>query len=239
MLNFEETVLNIRKAKIGDERAKELLIEHNSSLLKSIVKRFYKKGVEYEDLYQLACVGFLKAIYNFDETFSVKFSTYAVPMIIGEIKRFLRDDGEVKVSRLIKTLSYKINLYTQSQIKQGKPSPTIKELCSHFEVEKDEVVLAINSTNPLVSLFESVDDGSDKKIELKDKIPSKENEEDLVEKIMLKNAISNLSDRERQIIDLRFYKDKTQQEIARILNISQVQVSRLEKATINKLKQKM
>ncbi len=239
MLSFEDTIFYIRKAKLGDESAKETLLINNTSLLKSIVKRFYKKGVEYEDLYQLACMGFLKAINNFDESFSVRFSTYAVPMIVGEIKRFLRDDGEVKVSRIIKTLSYKINLYCQSQIKEGKPSPSVVELCKAFNVDKEDVVLAIGSVNPLVSLFESVDDGSEKKIELKDKIPSMDNEEDMIDKIMLKKAISELGERERRIIELRYFFDKTQQEIADLLSISQVQVSRLEKQTLKKLKSKM
>lgn len=239
MLSSEETLKYIRLAKLGDENAKELLLQNNTSLLKSIIKRFCSKGVEYDDLYQLASIGFLKAIYNFDEKFSVKFSTYAVPMIIGEIKRFMRDDGQVKVSRIIKNLSYKINAYIQERVRQGCESPKVQELATMFEVDKEDIILALGSLKPVISLSsETVGDG-DKKVELGEKLPSKENEDDLVDKIMLKKAIDELDERERKIIILRYFKDRTQSEIAKELNVSQVQVSRLEQNTLKKLKQKM
>ncbi len=239
MLSSEETIECIRLAKSGDENAKEKLLINNTSLLKSIIKRFCKKGVEYDDLYQLACIGFLKAINNFDENFSVRFSTYLVPMIIGEIKRFMRDDGQVKVSRIIKNLSYKINLYIQTRIKEGKESPTVTEIAEKFQVEKEDVILALGSQKPILSLSDTTKDDGDKPIELHEKLPSKDNEDDLVDKIMLKKAIESLDEREQKIILLRYYKDKTQSEIAKELGVSQVQVSRIEQSTLKKLKQKM
>lgn len=239
MLSSEETTTYLRLAKDGDENAKEILLVNNSSLLKSIIKRFYKKGVEYDDLYQLASLGFLKAVYNFDEAFNVRFSTYAVPMIIGEIKRYMRDDGSVKVSRLIKNLSYKINAYTQEALKNGRQSPTVSELSEHFNVERDDVILAIGSLKPLVSLSESITDESDKPIELIDKLPSKEGEDDLVDKIMLRQMVNELPDRERKIIVWRYFHDRTQSEVAKELGVSQVQISRLEANTLKKLKSKM
>lgn len=239
MLNCEQTYYYIKQAKNGDEKAKECLLLNNTLLLKSIIKRFYKKGVEYDDLYQLACLGFIKAIYNFDEKFGVVFSTYAVPMIIGEIKRFLRDDGSVKVSRLIKSLGYKINQYTQSLQKEGAESPSVEELSVKFDVEKEDIVLALSSQKPIVSLFETVNDDSDKPVELIDKLPAKESEDELIDNIMLKQIIEDLPERERKIIIMRYYKDKTQSEIAKELGVSQVQVSRLESNTLKKLKMKM
>ncbi|MGN0818917.1 MAG: sigma-70 family RNA polymerase sigma factor [Christensenellaceae bacterium] len=239
MLSVNETYELIKLAKNGDESAKEKLLLNNTSLLKSIIKRFNKKGVEYDDLYQLASLGFFKAILNFDESFNVRFSTYAVPMIIGEIKRFMRDDGQVKVSRIIKNLSYKINQYVESRVKSGFQQPTIEELSEVFNVDKDDVVLALGSAKPVLSLNESVNDDGDKPVELGDKIAGDFLEDDMLDRIMLKQFISELGEKEKRIIELRYFFDKTQQEIANELNVSQVQVSRLEAQTLKKLKSKM
>lgn len=237
MLSAEESVFYLRKAKQGDLKAKEVLLENNDLLIKSIVKRFRNKGVEYDDLYQLGCMGFLKAIKNFDEKFGVVFSTYAVPMIIGEIKRFLRDDGTVKVSRIIKSQASKINAFIQSRSAEDGQAPTLDEICAALEMQREDVVLALDSSKLPLSLSESVDDGTgDKKIELIDKIPSDEREEDMIDKLLLKTMIDGLPERERKIIIMRYYRDNTQSEIADALGVSQVQISRIENKIIKQFK---
>ncbi len=239
MLSSEETLELIRKAQNNDDRAKERLIVENTSLIKCIVKRFSGRGVEFDDLFQLGAMGLIKAIYNFDEKFSVRFSTYAVPMIMGEIKRFLRDDGSIKVSRILKTLSQRINIYVEVLKGEGKPSPTIESLAEKFCVTTDDVVLALGSQNKLISLYDNVGDDGDSSIELIEKIADKEREDDFIEKIMLNNLVSELPERERKLIVLRYYKDKTQSEVAKELGVSQVQISRLENKIIEKLKLKL
>ena len=155
MLSSLETLTHIRRAKAGDNESKEILINNNVLLIKSIVYRFKNKGIEYDDLYQLGCIGFLKAIKNFDESFNVKFSTYAVPMIIGEIKRFLRDDGNVKISRIIKQNSYKILKFNEEFLLKNNREPTVKEIAEGLRLEQEDVVLAIDSSKMTVSLYES------------------------------------------------------------------------------------
>ncbi len=238
MLSFEETIKHIRLAKNGDNKSKEILIKNNVLLIKSIVNRFKNKGVDYDDLFQLGSVGLLKAIYNFDEKFGVKFSTYAVPMIIGEIKRFLRDDGEIKISRIIKMQAINISKYVEKQLKETGSEPTIEEISKALNMDKEEVVFAIDSTKITVSLYENVNDGDDKSLTLIDKIPSNFTEDDYVDKLLLKNLINDLSYREQQIIKLRYFKDKTQGEVAKILGVSQVQVSRLENKILTTLANK-
>ena len=238
MLSFEETIAHIRLAKNGDNNSKEILIKNNVLLIKSIVNRFKNKGVDYDDLFQLGSMGLLKAIYNFDEKFGVKFSTYAVPMIIGEIKRFLRDDGEIKISRIIKMQAINISKYIEKRVVETGSEPTIEEISKALNMEKEEVVFAIDSTKITVSLYENVNDGEDKSQTLIDKIPSNFTEDDYVDKLLLKNLINKLTYREQQIINLRYFKDKTQGEVAKILGVSQVQVSRLENKILNVLASK-
>ena len=239
MLEKDLTLDLLRKAKTGDKSAKETLIVENSSLLKSIVKRFLGRGVEYDDLFQLASIGFLKAIANFDEKFSVKFSTYAVPMIIGEIKRFLRDDGSVKISRIIKSLGAKIRKVVEERKDKNLPEPTVEELATEFGVEKDDVVLALGSSKQTVSIYERMNDDGIKPIEFVDTVESEETEDDLTDKLLLKDLIGGLNERERQVIVLRYYSDRTQSEVAKMLGVSQVQVSRLETKIIEKMKKKI
>ena len=169
-LTPEETLPLLLRAKNGDDDAKTKLIQGNFPLIKSVVKKYIGRGTEYDDLYQIGCVGFLKAIKNFDEKFEVKFTTYAVPMIAGEIKRFLRDDGEIKISRAIKTLSTKIRAFSEVYKKQYYAEPTISEIAKHFNVDEAEVVYAIDSTRPMVSLYEKIDDSSDNSASMIDKI---------------------------------------------------------------------
>ncbi len=228
MLDEQETLALIRSAKAGDGAAKETLLTHNSSLLKSILRRYLGKGVEYDDLFQLASLGFLKAISGFDESFGVKFSTYAVPMIAGEIKRFLRDDGSVKVSRAIKRTARELNRYIEEySLAHGEP-PTTKQLAEAFAMEEGDVVLALGSTRMPVSIYEQADYKDDKTATLADKLPAKEGQEELLDRMILREAIEKLPEREKKIVMLRYFRDMTQSEVAKAIGVSQVQISRIE-----------
>ncbi len=224
----------LRKAKTGDEEAKEIIFKNNSPLIKSIIRRFIGKGVEYEDLYQIACIGFLKAVNNFDESFGVKFSTYTVPMIIGEIKRYMRDNGAIKVSRTLKILANKINRFIDEYQTETGVSPPVELIAEKFEISPDEVVVAMDSAKMPLSIYDKFDDDEEGQ-ELIDKIPLND-EESMVDKIQLSSAIQGLNEREKKIIFLRYFRDRTQTEIAEELGVSQVQVSRLENKIINKIR---
>lgn len=237
MLNQENLLDYVRKAKQGDNSAKSVLFEHNAPLIKSIIRRFKDKGVEYEDLYQIACIGFLKAINNFNEQFEVKFSTYCVPMIIGEIKRYIRDNGAIKVSRTIKILANKINRYIDEYQTTHNNSPDVDDIALKFGVERDDVVVAMDSSRLPLSIYDKYED-EDEGQELIDKIPADYGEEKLINKIQLKEVIADLTEREQKIIVLRYFRDKTQTEIAENLGVSQVQVSRLENKIIEKMRLK-
>ena len=237
MLNQEEMLDCIRKAKLGDEIAKEKLFVSNTPLIKSIVKRFQNKGVEYDDLYQIACIGFLKAVNNFDNSFGVKFSTYTVPMIIGEIKRYMRDNGAIKVSRTIKILANKINRFIGEYQAKFSSSPTVELIADTFKVSGEEVVVALDSAKMPLSLYEKFDE-DDEGQELVDKICDDQNEEKMIDKIHISSIIESLSEREQKIIVLRYFRDKTQSEISKLLGVSQVQVSRLENKIIDKIRLK-
>ncbi|MBR4003645.1 MAG: SigB/SigF/SigG family RNA polymerase sigma factor [Clostridia bacterium] len=239
MLEYEETLKLLNKAKDGDEKAKELLIENNSPLVKSIVRRYKNKGVEYDDLYQLGCVGFVKAINNFDTSFNVKFSTYAVPMIAGEIKRFLRDDGSVKVSRSIKSQYYNMQKYIdQIRLKTGEP-PTTKQLAEQFNIEEPEVMFILESSRMPVSIYETLDKESSNGQVILDKLVNYDEVSSLFDKMVLTEVLKELEDKDRKLIMLRYFRDKTQSEVAQILNVSQVQVSRLENKILAKMKNKL
>ena len=213
MLNQEQTLDYIRKAKSGDERAKEIIFENNSALVKSIIRRFVGKGVEYEDLYQIACIGFLKAIQNFDETFDVKFSTYTVPMIIGEIKRYIRDNGAIKVSRTIKILANKINHFIYQYQTVNNNAPTVDMIANEFKITQEDVVIAMDSAKMPLSLYEKYDD-EEEGIELIDKLSYSEDEDKTLNNIHLSNIIDALEEREKKVVIMRYFRDKTQSEIA-------------------------
>ncbi len=238
MLSFEETLTLIRRSKEGDSESKEILLKNNVMLIRSLVSRFKNKGVDYDDLFQLGSIGFLKAINNFDESFNVRFSTYAVPMILGEIKRFLRDDGEIKVSRLIKMQASEISKFVEKQLKDKGVEPTVEEIAKALNMEKEDVVFALDSSKMPISIYERVEDGDDAGLSLIDKLPSNYLEDEHIDSLYLKSLISTLDEREQQIIYLRYFKDKTQGEVARILGVSQVQVSRLEMRILAKLRKK-
>lgn len=235
MLNAEEQTALLRRAKSGDENSKNLLFTDNAPLIKSLIRRFVNKGVEYEDLYQIACIGFLKAINNFDESFGVKFTTYTVPMIIGEIKRYMRDNGAIKVSRTLKILANKINKYIDDyKTAHGEP-PSVSVLAEEFGISGDDVVVAMDSARMPLSINEKLDE-DDENSELINKIADEDGENKLVDKIHVMDIIDRLDDRERKIVIMRYFRDRTQTEVAESLGVSQVQVSRLETKIIEKIK---
>lgn len=240
MLSFEQTNRLLILAKNGDLRAKSILIQENENLIRCIVKKFRSKGECVDDLYQIACVGFLKAINNFDLSYGVRFSTYLVPMVAGEIKRYLRDDGPIKVSRIIKMQRQRINKYIERYKDEHMgESPTLEEVCASLDIEKSDAVMALDSAKMPLSLFEKQDD-DEGGLELIDKISDDgENENDLIDKIMLRAIIDSLPLREKKIVLLRFFRDKTQSETAKAIGVSQVQVSRLESKIIQNIKEKI
>ena len=227
----------IRRAQEGDKQAKEQLIKENNGLIWSAVKRFSGRA-EQDDLYQIGVIGLLKCIEKFDFTYEVKFSTYAVPMIIGEIKRFLRDDGTIKVSRSLKELSFRIRRIQEESIKNNNKEPTIRELSVKLETDTDDIILAIESARAVESLFIKTGE-QDSQTLLIDQLKASSENDILIENIALKEALKYLNRKERQIIIMRYYQDKTQTDIAKQLGISQVQVSRIEKKVLQSMKKAM
>ena len=239
MLDEKTTIEYIRRAKTGEQWAKQELIEQNVSLVKSIVKRYLGKGVDYDDLFQIACMGFLKAIAGFDERFGVKFSTYAVPMIAGEIKRFMRDDDSVKVSRAMKQTAKEMNAFVEEYtLAQGK-QPSVREIAEKFGLDEAETVFVLGSSKMPVSLYGGTDfkDGNER--ELIETLPATDDSEDWLDKMLLRGAIEGLPERERKIIVLRYFRDMTQSEVAERIGVSQVQVSRIESRIIKEFRVKL
>lgn len=238
MLDNTETRALIKRAQGGDEEAKNLLIQHNFPLVKSIIKRFKTSHVEYEDLYQIGCVGFIKAINNFDTSFDVKFSTYAVPMVIGEIKRFLRDDGFIKVSRSVKMQNIYITRFIEEYTLKNAMPPTLKQIAEKFSIDEEELVFIMDSAKMPISIYTPFENEKSGLL-LIDRFKAFDETENVMTKIMLKEALKTLPERERKIVLLRYFRDKTQSEIAKELQISQVQVSRLENKVLETLKEKL
>ena len=236
---MEEMSVLIEKSHAGDKQAREVLIEKNLGLVHHIVKRFLNRGVDAEDLFQIGCIGLMKAVDKFDLAFDVKFSTYAVPMISGEIKRFLRDDGMVKVSRSLKENGWKITrAREQFQHEHGR-EPTLEEIAKVTGLSTEEVVMAMDAGAEVESIYKSVYQSDGNEIYLVDQIAGKNNErEKLLNHMLLKQRLSELEGEERELIRLRYFQGKTQTEVAGRLGISQVQVSRLEKRILRRLRDK-
>ncbi|MEA4849348.1 MAG: RNA polymerase sporulation sigma factor SigF [Clostridiaceae bacterium] len=236
-LTQDEFLELISRAQSGDPEAENFLVENNIGLVRSVVKRFLNRGCEYDDLIQIGSIGLLKAIKKFDAGFNVKFSTYAIPMIIGEIKRFLRDDGIIKVSRNLKEIANRAHIAKETLEKDYGREPTISEIASVLEISKEDLVVALESVQSTEYLYETIhqDDGSP--ILLIDRISCSEEDDDIIDKLALKEVLSALDPRERQIIMLRYFKDMTQCQVAQMLGMSQVQVSRIEKKIIGKLRE--
>ena len=239
MLDEKLTIEYVRSAKAGDNKAKEALIEHNVSLVKCIVKRYLGKGVDYDDLFQIACIGFLKAIAGFDESFGVKFSTYAVPMIAGEIKRFMRDDGSVKVSRAMKQTAKEMNAFVEEYTLAHGKQPQISVIAEKFGMDEAETVFVMGSSKMPVSLYSGTDYKDGKARELVETLPAEDRQEDWLDKMLLRGAIDELPEREKKIIVLRYFRDMTQSEVAKCIGVSQVQVSRIENRIIKQFREKL
>lgn len=238
ILNHEETVKLIKMAQTGDKEAQSILVSHNLGLVRSVLKRFSNRGYEKEDLYQLGCIGLVKAIEKFDFNYDVRFSTYAVPMIIGEIKRFLRDDGMIKVSRSLKQTAGKVKNMKETLFKQLGREPTLQEISDQLNIPKEDIVMALDSNLQLDYLYDVIHQDDGAPVHLIDKISETKAEDDgeVVNRLALVEVLSKLKSREKQIIILRYFKDKTQTEIANLLGISQVQVSRIEKKVLGQMK---
>ncbi|MFB5661580.1 RNA polymerase sporulation sigma factor SigF [Alteribacillus sp. HJP-4] len=225
----------IRLSQKGDKEARNTIIQRNTRLVWSVVQRFLNRGYEADDLFQIGVIGLIKSVDKFDLSYEVKFSTYAVPMIIGEIQRFIRDDGTVKVSRSLKELNNKIRRTKEELTKTLGYIPTLQNIADELELPVEEIVFATEANRSLSSLNETVYENEGDPITLMDQI-AEQGESGWFEQIALKEGIEQLEDRERLIVYLRYYKDKTQSEVAGRLGISQVQVSRLEKRILEKLK---
>ncbi|HEX2947714.1 MAG TPA: RNA polymerase sporulation sigma factor SigF [Clostridia bacterium] len=236
-----DTIQLILKAKEGDKAAQSILVEKNIGLVWSIVRRFQNRGHETDDLFQIGCIGLIKAINKFDTTFDVKFSTYAVPMIIGEIKRFLRDDGIIKVSRSLKEISNKAHIAKEVMSKELGREPTISEMAQRLEISTEELVMAVEAGHTPESLYNPVGEGDHSSLMLIDRLDDNLNDDetDIIDKIALKQVMDTLKPREKQIIILRYFKEQTQVQIAKMLGISQVQVSRIERKILDDIRNRI
>ena len=237
VLKAEEKEELFRRIKEGDEEARELYIKGNLRLVLSVIKRFSNNNENMDDLFQIGCIGLIKAIDNFDTTLNVKFSTYAVPMIIGEIRRYLRDNNSIRVSRSLRDIAYRAIYAKESYMKSNLKEPTIAEIANEIGIEKEMIVYAMDAIQNPVSLFEPVYTEGGDTLYVMDQISDKKNKEETwVENLSLREAINRLNKRERHIIDLRFYEGKTQMEVAQEIRISQAQVSRLEKNALKTMR---
>lgn len=226
----------IQKSQAGDRDATEILVTENSGLIWSVVRRFLGRGTEADDLYQLGCLGFLKAVEGFDPGFGTQFSTYAVPKISGEIRRFLRDDGAVKVSRTLKEQAYSIRTARNALTASLDREPTLSELAEYTGLTTEEIAMAETATASTESIYkEKGEDG----FRLENMLTDTQSEEKLVEQISLRQAIARLPEREARVIGLRYFHGLTQERVSRVLQVSQVQVSRIEKRAIEKLRELM
>lgn len=237
-LDDEEVKRLIALSQKGDMAAREMLVNCNIRLVWSVVQRFLNRGYEPEDLFQIGCIGLLKSVDKFDLSYDVKFSTYAVPMIIGEIQRFLRDDGTLKVSRSLKEMANKVRKAKDDLSKKLGRLPTVKEVAKELGISPEDVVLAQEANKPPSSIHETVFENDGDPITLMDQI-AEDQEEKWFDNLVLKEAIETLSEREKLIVYLRYFRDQTQSEVASRLGISQVQVSRLEKKILKSIKERM
>ena len=235
---MEQTFELIRQSQSGDKKAKEQLIMMHSGLIWNVVRRFMGRGYEAEDLYQIGAIGLIRAIDKFDFTYDVKFSTYAVPLISGEIKRFLRDDGMIKVSRSLKENQWKIKKAVETLRNEMGREPTVEEIAGELFMEPEEIVLSMEAAVEVESIEQSIFAGDGKEISLKERIACEKNEEEeLTNKLFLQQLLDTLDKRDRTLIMLRYFENKTQTQVAEAMGISQVQVSRLEKKILRRMKE--
>lgn len=231
----KEELLN--KIKQGDEEARQEFIYGNLRLVLSVMKRFYGRGENADDLFQVGCVGLIKSIDNFDPSQNVQFSTYAVPMIMGEIRRYLRDNNSIRVSRSVRDLAYKVLQCKEKYIKENNKEPTIEEISKELQVEKEEIAFSLDAIQDPISLQEPVYNDGSESIYVMDQVKDKKNTDELwAENMTIRQAMRKLNSKEKEIIDRRFFEGRTQMEVANELGISQAQVSRIEKNAINRIK---
>ena len=238
LLAHDEQLQLLREAQQGDENAMEILVTKNAGLVKSIVRKFLNRDAEYEDLFQIGYMGLVKAIHNYDESFNVRFSTYAVPLVMGEIKRFLRDDGIIKVSRSIKEVRQQVAKTTAELKEKLQREPTVNEIAQVLDMDVQELVVAMESALPCLSIYEPIYEDEDSAMLLLDRL-SDARQNNIENRIALKEMLSQLEARDRQIIIMRYFMDKTQSETAKKLGVSQVQVSRLEAKILKKMRTSM
>lgn len=237
VLTNEEKELLFERIKNGDKEARELYIKGNLRLVLSVIKRFSSSSENADDLFQIGCIGLMKAIDNFDTTLQVKFSTYAVPMIIGEIRRYLRDNNSIRVSRSLRDIAYKAIYAKENYVKKNLREPSITEIAEEIGINKEEIVYALDAIQSPMSLYEPVYTEGGDTLYVMDQVSDKKNrEENWVENLALEQAMGKLTPREKNIIDLRFYEGKTQMEVAQEIGISQAQVSRLEKNALRTMR---
>ncbi len=239
---YENDMKIIERAQNGSKEDMTKLIEDNSRLVWSIVRRFNGRGYDIEDLYQIGSIGLIKAIQRFDTSFEVRLSTYAVPYILGEIKRFIRDDGPIKISRSIKELNIKIIELQKEYLNKYGKEITLEQLAKELKTSKEDIAMALDSARPVNSIEDSQyrDNKTDKTISLVDQLSSgKDEENEITNRITIKKLISELKDNEKEVILLRYYKGKTQMQVAKILGITQVQVSRIERKVLDNMKRKL
>ena len=240
VLKSSETMELLRRSKAGDRQAREELIEGNLRLVLSVIQRFAGRGESVDDLFQVGCVGLIKAIDNFDISQPVKFSTYGVPMIVGEIRRYLRDNSAIRVSRSMRDTAYRILQVRDRFLTENQREPTVEQIAKELNIPREEVVFAMDAIVDPVSLYEPVySDGGDTICVMDQVKDSKNTDESWLEQIALKEAIARLSERERHILNLRFFEGKTQMEVSAEVGISQAQVSRLEKNAISQIKKNL
>ena len=237
VLKNEETMALLRRTKEGDQEARRQLIEGNLRLVLSVIQRFSSRGENVDDLFQVGCVGLIKAIDNFDINQPVKFSTYGVPMIIGEIRRYLRDNSAIRVSRSMRDTAYRVLQVRERLISETQREPTVEQIAKELDIPREDVVFAMDAIVDPVSLYEPMySDGGDALCVMDQVRDTQNTDEHWTDRIALKDALKRLDDRERRILSLRFYEGKTQMEVSAEVGISQAQVSRLEKGAINTIK---
>ena len=240
VLKNEETRALLLKAKEGDQQAREELISGNLRLVLSVIQRFSNRGENDDDLFQVGCIGLMKAIDNFNTDLDVKFSTYGVPMIIGEIRRYLRDNSTMRVSRAMRDTAYKVLQAKEAYIAQHQKEPTVEEIANILDIKREEVVFALDAILEPVSLYEPVYSDSGDTICVMDQVRDSKNTDEMwLERIALKEAVSHLSEREKKILSMRFFQGKTQMEVSAEIGISQAQVSRLEKNALRQIRKEM
>ena len=240
VLKNDETVALLKRTKDGDQEARQLLIEGNLRLVLSVIQKFASRGENADDLFQVGCVGLIKAIDNFDITQPVRFSTYGVPMIIGEIRRYLRDNSAIRVSRSMRDTAYKVLQIRERYLAENQKEPTVEQIARELDLPREEVVFAMDAIMDPVSLFEPVYADSGDTVCVMDQVKDSKNTDEMwLERIALREAVGRLTQRERKILSMRFFQGKTQMEVSAEIGISQAQVSRLEKNALRQIRKEL